>query len=267
MSKPKDAATSAPQEILPPVPTGKGKAAKAAKVEKGEGDVELEGLMAETESDLRQEELQKIWQRYGKLIIAVGVVLIAVAGGVQLWRQHVAERRADLADRYDQAQRDLSEGKTDDAQALFATIAKTGSEGYGTLAELQRAALLIQKKDTNGAVAIYKTIAADSHADRVFRDLATILQVLHTIDQADPKTLDPLLAPLTDGANPFHSSALELSALVAGKEGDNARAAKIADQLLTDPTTPQNMRTRVEDLAAYYKAQEAAKAPAAPSKP
>jgi hypothetical protein len=52
---------------------------------------------------------------------------------------------------------------------------------------------------------------------------------------------------------------------LAGKQGDTARAAKLAQQVIDDPTTPQNMRARAEDLAAYYKTGSAAAAPAAPA--
>ena len=252
MSKTKDADPPAPQEILPPVPGAK--SAKAGKDGKApERDDELEGLMSEIESDLREEELRKIWNRYGNTIMVVMSVVLLSVVGFQLWRQHDAEQRLELATRYDEAQVAVTQGKVDDALAMFADIAKARGEGYATLASLDRAALLLKKSDTDGAVAIYNSIAADTKADQVFRDLATVLTVMHTMDTADPKTLEPMLSPLTTPANPFHNIALELSAVLAGKSGDRARAAKLAEQLIGDATTPPEMRQRAEELAAFYK--------------
>ncbi len=265
MSKPKDADPPAPQEILPPVPGAKpGKGSKEAEPEK---DLELESLMSEIESDLREQELRKIWERYNKPIIALCVAIVIGVAGAQLWRQHQTEQRLDLAARFEAAQADLAQGKTDDAMAVFADVAKARGEGFAALAELNRAAILAQKNDIDGAVAIYKTIAADAKADQVFRDLAVILQVQHTLDRDDPKVLEPMLAPLTNPGNPYHNVANELSALLAAKQGDYARASQLATQVLTDPATPQYMRLRMQDLAGYYKAQAALPKPATPAAP
>lgn len=268
MSKPKDAAPSAPQEILPPVP---GKAGKGKKPEKPEEDIELEGIMSEIESDLREDELKKLWERYGKTIIAALAIMVLAVLGVQVWRERVVEQRLELASRYEQAMNDVAAGKTDDAAAIFADVAKKKGEGLATIAQLERAALLLQKNDVNGAVAIYREVAADSSVDRTFRDLAIVLEALHTLDTAEPKALEAKLSPLSSPGNVFHNTANELSLLLAAKQGDNARAAKLAQQLVDDPTTPPAMQQRAQDFAAYYKglaaAPPAAAAPAAAKKP
>jgi hypothetical protein len=260
VSKPKDA-PAAPQEVLPPL-SGKGGRAAKGKGE-DERDHELEGLMADIEADLREEELRKLWARYGKFVIAAVVIMILAVAGVQLWRQRAEEQRAELASRYEQALKDLQAGKTDDAAGILADVAGRRGEGYAVLAQFQRAALALQNNDTAGAVAIYKDVAADAKVDRSFRDLALVLKALHTLDTADPKALEAELAALTGPANPFRPTALELSSLLAAKQGDIARAAQIAQQLRDDPATPQSMRTRVEDLAAYYKTLDSVAPPAA----
>ena len=163
---------------------------KAKPSEKSDEDVELEGFMSEIEADLREDELKKIWQRHGKTVFAVGAILILVALGVQFWRQHAAEQRLELAARYEQAMTDAAAGKDEDAAAIFADVAKHKGEGYATLAQLERATLLLRKQDINGAVAIYREIGADGSVDRAFHDLAIVLEVLHTLDTAEPKVLE-----------------------------------------------------------------------------
>ena len=269
MSKPKDAAPSAPQEILPPLPAkaGAGKAGKAKKPEKSDEDAELEGFMSEIEADLREDELKKIWQRYGKAIIAAMAIMVLAVLGVQQWRQYAAEQRLELAARYEQAMKDASAGKTDEAAAIFADVAKSKGEGLATLAQLERTAIMLQKNDVPGAVAIYREVAADNGVDRTFRDLAIVLEVLHTLDTGEPKVLEAKLSPLSGPGNAFHNTALELSALLAAKQGDNARAGILTQQLVDDPTTPPAMRQRAQDLAAYYKGLTAAPPVAAAAPP
>jgi hypothetical protein len=257
VTKSQDAKTPAAQEVLPPRKKGKSGAPDA------DQDPELAGLLGEIESDLREEELKRIWSRYGNWIIGLCALVIVGVIGFQLYRQQQAEQRLEAASRYEQAQRELAAGKVDDALAIFADVARTRNDGYGVLAQLERAALLVKKQDIAGAVDIYKDVAANAAADPVYRDLATVLHVLHSVDREDPKALEGLLTPLMNPSNPLRASATELAALLAGKQGDYARAAQLADQLLADPGTPQSMRARAEDLAAYYKAQ----APAAAAAP
>lgn len=260
MSKAKDAASAPPAEIIPPSKT-KAALAKMGLASTEERDPELEGLMSEIESDLRDEELRKIWQAYGKLIIAACVAVVLGVIGVQMWRKHTEDQRLELARLYTQAAAASNGGRNEEALTILGDIAKHGGEGYGAVAELQRAALLLQKNDVDGAVVAYKTLAADSKADQNLRDLATLLQVLHSLDREKPQTLEETLAPLLNPGNPFSPSALELSALLAAKEGDTARAAKLAEQIVAEPTAPQSLRARAQDLVAYYKAQS----PAAPA--
>jgi len=86
----------------------------------------------------------------------------------------------------------------------------------------------------------------------VFRDIAVVLQVLHSLDREDPKTLEAVLTPITSPNNAFNMSALELSALLAAKQGDTARAVKILAEITSDTTVPASMRERAEDLSKFY---------------
>jgi len=258
VSKAKDAPSAPPAEVIPPA-RGKSKA-RAAMAKMGlatpdnvERDPELEGLMSEIEADLREEELRKIWDRYGKFFIAAFIAIIVGVIGFEVWREHDAEQRVALATRYDQAAADLRAGKTDDALKSLAEIGQHSGEGYADVAELQRAAVLLSKNDTDGALAIYKALAANTKTDSTLRDLATLLQALHSFDRAPAKELETMLAPLLNPGNAFNPSALELSALLAAKQGDIPRAAKMVDEILTDPAISPSLRARATDLAAYYK--------------
>ncbi len=278
MSKPKDAPSAPPAEIIPPAKTGRAKAAlaKMGLVDPNAPprDAELEGLMSEIESDLREEELRKLWQRYGKAFIGLLAVIVIVIAGVQVWRDREADQRQALAASYDHAMKDLQAGKTTEALDGLTKVAGHSGEGYAAIAKLQRAAALLKQNDTDGAVAIYKALAADGSADDTFRQLATLLQVLHTMDREPPNTLEPLLTPMLNPDSPFSASAQELSAVLAAKQGDNARAVKLLDQILEDRSSmPPNLLARATDLRAYYASQlppasSSPKPPApAPAKP
>jgi len=236
--------------------------AKSKKPEKSDEDIAFDGLMTEIEDDLRGEELAKIWKQYGSIIIGVVVVVVVSIIGWQLWRQNVESQRMALAQQYSEAAKLVQAGKLDEAMTSYAGIADKKGEGYAALAQLQKAAIALEKKDLLGALAAYKALENDSKADLLFRDLATVLYTLHGLDTENPLELEANLKPLLDPSNPFSHSATELMALLASKQGDAARALQLAEGLLADTKTPAGIRQRAEELAAMFKLNASAPTPA-----
>lgn len=242
-------------------------AAPAVPAKPSVADLAVEGLMAEVEEGLREDQFRKIWKSYGNLIIGLAVALVVGVAGYQLWHEHQLSQRDALANRYDAAVTQFDAGKYDVAAKEFADIAKSSGQGYAALARMQEAAAKLQQGDNAGAVAAYKALGEDKTMDPVFRDLGTLLRVMYALDSEDPKTLEPALGPLTAAGNPYRFSALELSALLAAKQGDTARAAQLAEQISDDPAAPAGVRERANDLVTLYKPAEAASAAPMPAAP
>lgn len=240
---------------------------KSKKPEKSDEDIAIDGLMTEIEDDLRGEELAKLWKQYGNIIIAVVTVVIATVIGWQVWRQNVESARKELALQYEAATNLVAEGNFENALTGYAAVAEKKGEGYAALAQLQKAALAKERGDLPGALAAYQALASDSKADPIFRDLATVLRALHGLDTENALQLEASLKPLLDPSNAFSHTARELTVLLASKQGDNARALKIAEDLVSDSTTPAGIRQRAEEFATLFKANAPAVAASAAPAP
>ena len=215
-------------------------------------DVELDGLMAEIESDLREDELKRIWRRHGPTFVTVAAVFLLAVAGYEGWRAYEAREHAKVASMYEEGMGLAADQKLDEAKAKFAEVAKTADKPYASLARLVDAGLRVEQNDVEGAVGLYAALAADGSADPLFREMAVVLKALHSVDREDPKKIEAELAPLTK-VSTFKHSAIELTALLAAKQGDTARAATLAQSLVDDTDTPQAMRGRATELAALYK--------------
>ncbi len=226
--------------------------AKKEKAAADDADAEFAGLMSEIETDLRADEFKKIWSKYGNLIVVLAVLLVGGATGFELYRQYAVKQHEAVARRYELAVLAVEGGKVDDAIKQFGDVVKENVEGYSALARLSQASLQVQKNELDAAIANYKALAADQKADPVFRDVAVVLQVLHSLDREDPKTLEAVLTPVTSPNNAFNMSALELQALLAAKQGDTTRAVKILAQITSDTSVPPSLRERAEDLTKLY---------------
>jgi hypothetical protein len=206
-------------------------------------------IFREIDEELRRDNLLKLWSRYGRYVIAAVAVALAIAGAVVAWRNHLQSEREAQSLTYASAFSLVGAGKNADAAKLFAEIAKEGG-GYAVLAPFEEAAVRAKSGDEKGAIAVYERLAHKADVDPVFRDLATLLAVMHQLSGKDPKALIARLEPLTASGNPWRPSALELTAIADIDAGDKARALAIYKELAQDPTTPGSLRARAGEMAA-----------------
>jgi hypothetical protein len=206
-------------------------------------------IFREIDEELRRENLLKLWSRYGKYVILVVVLALAIAGAIAAWRSHAASERRAQSGRYSAALALVREGKNADASRLFAALAQEGG-GYGLLASFEEAELLAKSGDRKGAIAAYDRLAASSGVDHEFRDLAVLLSVTHGLPDDDPKVAIERLQRLTENGNPWRASALELTAAAKLKAGDRNGALETYKTLADDLSAPQRLRARAAEMAA-----------------
>lgn len=222
----------------------------------------MDNFIQELEEDLRRDRYLALWRKYGRIAVALALVaIIAVALGV-IWREYRANERQKDSLAYNAAlalidpNAPASPAAAESAIASLHAISQNGSDAYAALARLHEAGLLNKADKAGEAIAIYDALAGDSGVDSLFRDLARLLRVLATLDKDDPQQLTARLAPLTETRNPWRYSALELTALLARRAGDAAKARDLYATLADDPTAPRQMRARAAEMLAVLGAAE-----------
>lgn len=207
----------------------------------------MSDIFREIDEELRRDNLLKLWSRYGRYVIAAAIVALAIAGGIAAWRSHQLSMRQAQSARFASALSLDRAGKPADAAMVFAAISKEGG-GYGLLARFEDAALLAKSGNDKAARAAYDRIAETGGVGPIFRDLAVLLSVMHSPDAAPQAVLDRL-APLTKPANPWHPTALELTAAARLKLGDKNGALGIYKTLADDLAAPRGLRGRAAEMA------------------
>jgi len=206
-------------------------------------------IFREIDEELRRDNLLKLWSRYGKYVLIVAVLAVAIAGAIVAWREHQASERRAQSGRYSAALALVREGKNADAARLFSSLAQEGG-GYGLLASFEEAELLAKSGDRKAAIAAYDNLAGSSGIDHEFRDLAVLLSVMHGLPEGDPKIAIERLQRLTENGNPWRASALELTAAEKLKSGDRNGALDTYKTLADDQSAPQRLRARAAEMAA-----------------
>jgi hypothetical protein len=207
----------------------------------GVARVSDDSLFREVDEEVRQEQLKKLWARYGGYVVALSIgVVIAVAAikGWQYWELRQAEAAARS---YGAALTLISEGKRGEADAELKAITHAG---FGRIAKLRRAANLATEGKSDEAVALYDEAAADTGADSSARDLARIRAGYLLVDKLGPADLKARVGPLDNDTSEWRGAAREIVALAAYRTGDYATADRYANAILADAAVPMSIRQR-----------------------
>ena len=213
----------------------------------------MDNFIQELEEDLRRDRHLALWNKYGRYVVTVALVVVIGVAAMVAWRHYRTGERTKDSMAYNAALMLANQGPgaaSDAALPALRGIVQSGSDSYATLSRLQEAALLTKGGKPEEAVAIYDAMAANRDVDPMFRDLATLLRVLVMFDKEDPAALTGRLAPLTAGNGAWRHSALELTALLAQRSGDTAKAREIYATLADDPNTPRQLRGRAAEMLA-----------------
>lgn len=209
-------------------------------------------IFDEVEEDLRAERAKRLAKRWGGVAFAAALVVVAATAGWQGWRWNEARQAAAAAETYLNIHRSAEREGADLAAAAggFAALAREAPAGYAALARLRAAALRAETGDLTGAMALWEEMAADGNVDRLYRDLATLLAVSHSLDSGDPAALAARIGPLTAPGNPWRASAREVQALLAIRRGAEEEARRMLEALVADPAVPSGLRERAQRVAA-----------------
>lgn len=207
-------------------------------------------VFREVDEDLRSEQYQKLWKRYGRLVIGAAVAIVAVTAVWQAWTGWQRSKNEAAGQQFIGAMQVLDRGATGTAIAMLEALENGAPVGYATLAKLQRANALLIAGDRREAINLYDAVAADTGLDKELRDLARLLAAQNLIDTADRPTLERRLAGLDEGTSPWRWSARELLALTALRANDPARARELFTQLADDQAAPQGTRARAAEMLA-----------------
>lgn len=209
----------------------------------------MNDFIREVDEEYRRDRVAQIWQRYGAVIVALALLLVAAVGGWRYW-QHLERGRSELAAaRFEDANRLAREGKPEEAEQVFRTLAQEAPEGYQVLARFRLAGETGQR-DAEAGAKLFDALAADTGVGAVLQDLARLRAAMLRLDTGDPAAVQASLERLAGAANPWRHTAREMLGLIGLKRGNLEAAGRWFDQIAADRETPQSLRGRLEIYAA-----------------
>jgi hypothetical protein len=218
-----------------------------------------EAFLREVDEELRREQMQTMWKRYG--IVALVVVLLGLAAfaAFLFWRAESLKQAEGHGERMSAAIADIQAGRITDAGKKLDALIADGGPGYRVAGMLTKAAIATDKGDRKAAAALYAGIAADEKLAQPYRDIALIRQTLVEYDDLKPQQVIDRMKPLAIKDNAFFGTAGELTAIALIQTNRSAEAGRLLAAVAQDSNTPPSLRARTERLAITLGADVAAK--------
>ncbi len=201
----------------------------------------------EVDEELRRANALKLWKKYSPFVIGGAVAIVLATAGWTLWQDHQRKRSEAEALRFVTAS-DLAANDPERALVELRALARDAGPGYAALARLKEAALTLEKDRAKG-LDLYRQIAADAGVDAQFRDAATTVVALLSVDGAPADDVAKSVAALQAPNGPWRHVAREAEALARLKAGDKGAALKLYRAIADDLGAPQALRQRAAEVA------------------
>ena len=199
-------------------------------------------IFDEVNEDLKRDQMQKLWSRFGKyVILGVSIVVIGVGGrqGYTTWQGHQA---ATAANAYHNAL-----GASNLKTALTAELGQLSS-GYAMLAKFRIAAAEALAEDYSAAEASYLALSNDPAVKKLYQQAALLLSVMNAPVNRSADELATRLAVLEGQAGPWQGMALEQAAGLALRAGDRKTAIAKYTTLASLSDIPPGVRERAGQM-------------------
>ena len=210
-----------------------------------------EEFVREVDEDIKEEQRIKLWKKVFPYVVSVSLGIIIFTSGYVFWNNYTDSLNQQLGDDFTAAVQLANEEDLDASILALDRIVDEGSDGYVTLAKMKKASLLIQRGELELGLNIYLDLERNA-VDQSFRDIASILYVLNSMDTEDPQVLLEKINKL-ESSQIWRSSALEMKAFLKLKQNKVEEARKIFEGILNLPSTPSSLATRAKNMVDYLK--------------
>ena len=196
-------------------------------------------IFDEINEELKQDRMSALWARYGKYLIAVAGLVIAVVVFTQTYKQWQVSQNEQAAETFYQAM------MGDDAAAAFEVVRDDLTEGYQMLADFKIASDKANSGDKQAAEELYLALSKNDDIASLYRDLALLLAAMNVPDSRTADDIIAMLVPLTQGSGPFQGLALEAAAGADVQAGRIEAAMEKLGQIeqLADISAPLRQRS------------------------
>ncbi len=203
-------------------------------------------FIREVDEDLKEEKRLKLWKKFFPYVVSISLGIVLFTSGFVFWEGYSNDQRQKLGDDFTAAVVLAGEDDLDASLIALDRIVDKGSDGYVTMAKMKKASILIEQGRIDEGLEIYKDLEKNA-VDQSFRDIATILYVLNSLNNESKDDLLKKIIPL-ENSEIWKSSALELKGYIYLRNNEIAKAVEAFETISKLPSKPGDLSQRAKNL-------------------
>lgn len=204
-------------------------------------------LIEDIKEDIKKEDLLKIWNQYGNMILGGIMAFVLGVSGFLYWQHRKEQTQLEIAKAYEGILQKRDPASPEAAIKALQDFALSATSGYKVLADFMAAGLLPD------SVQAFKVLSGDQKIEKPFREMALILAGLADLDGANPRAVLDMLSPFENSASPLRPLAREIMGYAFIRLGNLDTALSLFESLIHDQTAPQGLRGRAEAMLHYIR--------------
>ena len=205
-----------------------------------------DAFIQEVDEDVKNDNLQVLWNRYGIFVILFVVLAVTATVSVDQIRNWKIAQNQRVTENYMIA----AQNRDNQADTLSALqkVSKAGQGIFSDFARLQIANVLLSQEKIEEAIEALTTLANDKQTNTEVKNIAIIKIATYKVDSASKEEMEILLKPVLDEGNSWKPLAQDLLAMSAVKNGDIEAAKSIYESMLKIKDLPENFRAKIQDM-------------------
>ena len=206
-----------------------------------------DALLREVVEDVKNEQLQQLWNKYGLyIIIAVAFILTATISfeSIKSWRE---KKSQEISNAYSVAMSLQNQGRLDESLDIYKSLAQKDSGIYDDLAKIQIANIYLEQGKKDDALAVLTTMIDSSDTIHQMKKIATLKLISYKLDDnTSAKEITKLLDRFTDSDD--SDIAKELTAMLYIRENDLTKAKDEYQKIVSSASAPEALKYRALDM-------------------
>lgn len=207
-----------------------------------------DALLREVVEEVKNEQLQQMWNKYG-LFIIIGIALIlTVAISFESLKSWQIKKQQELSNAYSVALSLQNQGRLDESLEIYTMLAEKASGIYADTAKLQIANIYMEQGKQEDAFNVLQAMADNGTATHQMKEIAALKLASYKLDADAPAAEIIALLEPTLKDDKGSDVARELKAMLLLREKDTSGALNEYEKIISSPNASDSLKARATDM-------------------
>jgi hypothetical protein len=208
----------------------------------------MANIFNEVDEDIRKERYQSLWNKYGKYVISLIILIIVIFSLSQYSKQKNITDNKKLLDIYYSAAEKIEINQYELANKSLVKVYNEKNKTLSALSGFKLAEILIQDNQKEKALLFLEEMYNNKSLEQIYRELALYKYIIINFENIQIKEIENITNSITTNKIILEPYFQEIFGIKLLTLGNIERANSIFTELSVNENTPFDLKVRLEKL-------------------